>query len=246
MVERKNVGLHTDERVRRSYDEHYDRKGRDERQWRQLGAVEKARNIMVGCRDIPHERILEIGCGDGAVLERLDEGAFGHELYGIEVSAGACTLTTERKLTHLVECRLYDGLHVPYADDAFDLVVLSHVVEHLEHPRQVIYEAARVGRHVFIEVPLEDTVRMADDFTWNDTGHINAYSYKTIRRLAQTCNLRVLSQSILLPSKQAHAYHDGTRGAVKYWIKRAALALGPRWAARHFVYHCALLCGRNG
>lgn len=245
MVERKNIGFHADQRFRQSYEEHYDRKGRDQRQWRLLGAVEKARNIMVFCRDIPHERILEIGCGDEAILERLDEEAFADELYAIEVSPSARTLTTERKLPHLVECRLYDGLHVPHSDDTFDLVILSHVVEHLEHPRQMIYEAARVGRHVFIEVPLEDTLRMAADFTWNSTGHINTYSYKTIRRLVQTCNLRILRQSILLPSKQAHTYYDGTCGALKYWIKRSALAFAPQWAARRFVYHCALLCGRN-
>ena len=47
--------------------------------------------------------------------------------------------------TGLVESKLFDGARVPYPDNSFDLAYMSHVVEHLEHPRQLIYEAARVA-----------------------------------------------------------------------------------------------------
>jgi hypothetical protein len=66
----------------------------------------------------------------------------------------------------------------------------------VEHPRQLIYEASRVARRVFIEVPLEDTARLPRDFVLDPVGHINFYSMKSIRRLAQSCDLRVTHERI--------------------------------------------------
>lgn len=44
---------------------------------------------------------------------------------------------------------------------------------------------------------------------------------------------------------QAFKHLDGSRGALKYWVKRLALAVSSTWAARRFVYHGALPCGRD-
>ena len=77
---------------------------------------------------------------------------------------------------------MFDGYRTLYADNQFDLVLLSHVVEHVEHPRLLLYEAARVGKRLFVEVPLEDNVRLSDDFVFDHVGHINVYSRKTMRR----------------------------------------------------------------
>ena len=62
-----------------------------------------------------------------------------------------------KNIPGLFDCKVFDGYTIPYDDNAFDLVVLSHVVEHVEHPRKLLYEAKRVARYVFIEVPLEAT-----------------------------------------------------------------------------------------
>ena len=40
-------------------------------EWRRLGATDKANNIVELCASLPQHEILEIGCGDGAVLEKL-------------------------------------------------------------------------------------------------------------------------------------------------------------------------------
>jgi hypothetical protein len=45
-------------------------------------------------------------------------------------------------MRNLAEARTYDGYRIPYGDKRFDLAVLSHVVEHLEHPRLLLYEAS--------------------------------------------------------------------------------------------------------
>lgn len=92
----------------------YDYSGNDDPEWRQLGAIGKARNIVELCSRYPHRSILEIGAGDGAILNRLSELEFADALYALEISENAVSRIGEQKIGPLRECRLYDGYHIPY------------------------------------------------------------------------------------------------------------------------------------
>ena len=48
-----------------------------------------------------------------------------------------------------------DGQFLPFADNAFDYVICSHVLEHVEDPRQLISELTRVANRGYIETPSE-------------------------------------------------------------------------------------------
>jgi ubiquinone/menaquinone biosynthesis C-methylase UbiE len=223
------------------YDDFYD----GESEWRRLGALDKTANILALCASLPHERLLEIGAGEGSILQCLAEARFAAEMFALEVSSSGLRAIQRRELPGLVEARLFDGSRVPYADASFDLAVLSHVLEHVEHPRQLINEASRVARHVFIEVPLEDTWRMPRDYRPTATGHINAFSEKTIRRLVQTCGLTVQRQVTTNPSRAVYAYRYGRRGLAQYWVKRLALRLAPALATLLWTYHTSLVCSKT-
>jgi hypothetical protein len=108
----------------------------------------------------------------------------------------------------------------------------------------LLHEAARVARHVFVEVPLEDTIRLTPDFVFNRVGHINFYSWKTIRRQIQTCDLKVVSQTVTNPSRAAYEYASGPGGVVKHAVKDLMLRASMRIAASLFTYHCAILCAK--
>jgi len=145
----------------------------------------------------------------------------------------------------LVECKLFDGYNIPYEDNRFDLAILSHVVEHTEYPRKILYEAARVAEYVFIEVPLEDHLRLKRDFVFDKVGHINSYSPKTIRRLTQTCSLEVLRQVVTNPSRSVYEYQFGEKGTIKHLIKELLLDIAPPIATSFFTYHCSLICRKK-
>lgn len=213
-------------------------------EWRRLGAADKAFNIVSLCRSLPHDSILEIGAGDGAILERLAALDFGRDYRALEISPSAVEVVKAKGVPRLVDCRVFDGYQLPYADRSLDLAVLSHVLEHVEYPRRLLYEASRVARHVFVEVPLEDTSRLASDFVLDDTGHINDYSARSIRRLVQSCGLTVTAQEIAVPSKAVHRFAAKGSGVVAYYVKKAALAVWGRAATRLFTYHSALVCHR--
>jgi len=213
--------------------------------WYELMAVDKSRNVMSICCDVPHDSILDIGAGSGAVLHELDQAGFGRRLHALDISPTGLDALRRQKWAHLVESREFDGYHIPYRDDAFDLSVLSHVVEHVEHPRMLLREAARVARNLYVEVPLElkrTSRRLKGDFVLDATGHINYYNPALIRHLIQSCGLRVLRQEVRHFRPDAYTFHGPRRKLINYWIKEIALRLSPKWATEYFTYHCGVLC----
>ncbi len=234
--------LSTSEHLRRNYEDYYED---GDSEWRRLGALDKVANVISLCGRVPHEKVLEIGSGEGSILRRFSEVSFGRELYGLEISPSGVQVTLEKKIPRLVECRLFDGYHAPYGTGSFDIAVLSHVLEHVEHPRLLLYEATRVARYVFVEVPLEDTLRLPDDYQPDRVGHINFYSPRTIRRLLQTSGLMVLGQLTNNPSLATYRFQKGRKGVFDYYVKEALRRTAPRLATAVFVYHGALLCAKQ-
>jgi len=214
-------------------------------EWRRLGALDKSDNIVSLCNGLKIKSVIEIGVGEGAVLQQLSIKGFSDELYGIDISETGVETTRNKNISGLIECKLYDGYSIPYDNESFELAVLSHVVEHLEHPRQLIYEARRIAKYVLIEVPLEDNSRLPMDFTFDKVGHINFYSPKTIRRLVQSCNLNVIDQKVTTPSIGVHMYHNKFKGLVSYYIKCLFLKLFPTIAPSIFTYHSTLICQKS-
>lgn len=227
---------------------HYDDFYRDPAlaEWRRLGAIDKTANILALCRDIPHDSVLEIGAGNGAILENLSAKGFAREYRALDISSSGIDIIRSKNIPGLVEATTFDGYRTPYADNQFDLVILSHVVEHVEHPRLLLYEAARVGKRLFVEIPLEDNIRLPDDFVFDPVGHINIYSRKTMRRLLQSCRFRVLGETVANHSKAIYRFQKGARGLVNYAIKEILLRTCPHLATSLYVYHAAFLCEKAG
>ena len=192
-------------------------------EWRWLSAMSKAKNIVHLCDGIPMHKVLEVGAGDGAVLQRLSELGFGRELYALEISESAASVIRERGIPTMAGCTLFDGYRTPYRDNAFDLVILSHVVEHVEHPRLLLAEAKRIAEHVFVEVPLEYHLRTPANFKWTPTGHINLYSPLLIRQLVQSVGFQVISMKVTNSGYPVYRYQFGRRAFFRYLLKELPL-----------------------
>lgn len=207
-------------------------------EWRRIGASDKAANIRELCSAVPHRSILEIGCGDGAIMRELL--SFGEHIAGLEISRHA----VEACVSAGLDVGHFDGGRIPRAEKSVDLAVLSHVIEHVENPRELLFEASRVARFVFVEVPLEDNRGLGLDFVPNSIGHINFYSIKTIRQLLQTSALKIEAQKLSHSSLAGYRYRLGRKGLAAWGIKSAALAF-PSLATRVWTYHCSLLAGSD-
>lgn len=234
------VKMHED--LKTNYEDYYKEGDSD---WRRLGAIDKAQNILTLCKGLPINSVIEIGAGEGSVLKRLSELDFAAEFYALEISPTGVNTINNKGIYRLVECSLFDGYNIPYENKMFDLAVLSHVIEHVEYPRKLLYEAKRIAKYVFVEVPVEDSLRLPKDFVFDKVGHINFYSPKTIRRLIQTCNLEVINQITTNSSKYIYTYQKGKKGLLYYYIKECFLKSAPFLATEIFTYHSSLIC-RDG
>src|SRR5205085_10618182 len=114
--------------LQRFYDDAYSsasREGDRFARWRALGAVGKADHVEELCArlGLGPQAVLEVGCGDGALLAELSKRSFAPRLAGVEISSEAATTARSRGL----DVQVFDGSRLPAADSSYDLGVLSHV-----------------------------------------------------------------------------------------------------------------------
>jgi SAM-dependent methyltransferase len=210
-------------------------------EWRRMGGIDKCKNIIRLCGNLQHANILEIGCGDGAILERLAHLRFGSQFAGLEISPSAVRQVQEKKIPNC-QVQLFDGYDLPFPEKSFDLAILSHVLEHVEYPRRLIHDAAKVAKTVFIEVPLEDNWRMSHDFVFDRVGHINFYNPRTIRSLVQSCGMTVLDAYPCHSALPSYIFRKGKlRGTLSYWFKEIALRTTPGLSTSAMTYHYSLV-----
>jgi SAM-dependent methyltransferase len=210
-------------------------------EWRRLGAIDKAQNIVELCAAFPHEQVLEVGCGDGAVLQRLAVVGFGKRFTGIDISQSAIRVANDRQIPHAL-FEQFDGQDIPFETGSFDLAILTHVLEHVEYPRKLIYEASRVARNVFVEVPLEDNMRLPRDFAFDAVGHINFYKSNSIRRLVQSCGAKIICTKLTHSSLPLYVYRKGrVWGSMTYLLKELGLKSVPLLITHLLTYHFSLV-----
>jgi SAM-dependent methyltransferase len=224
------------------YDDAYSHTGAEAERWahwRALSARGKADHVIALHPQSPAV-VCEVGCGDGALLAELAGRGYGREHVGFEVSPEAARIASGRS-----ELRVsaFDGEHIPAADGAFDLGVLSHVLEHVPDPAALLRETARVCREIVVEVPLEDNVsarRPAKVAEAQRIGHLQRFSRADVHALAAAAGLRVAGElSDALPL-EVHRFHGG--GRTKWALRAGLLTVAAPLARRLFtVHHAALL-----
>jgi ubiquinone/menaquinone biosynthesis C-methylase UbiE len=184
--------------IQAAYDEQYTQ---DLAEWRELGAKYKAQNILELCGSVPFARVLEVGAGEGSILMHLDRAGFGGELHALELSKSGVERIRERRLPRVKSVEQFNGYQIPFEDGSFDLVILSHVIEHVEFPRLLLREIRRVSRFQLFEVPLDysfDVDQKVAHFL--GYGHINIFTPTLLRFLLRSEGFKILKgQSQLMP-----------------------------------------------
>ena len=93
---------------------------------------------------------LDLGCGDGALLDYLkrEKGVRGR---GIELSEAGVLACVRRGLS-VRQGNLQEGL-ADYPDGSFDCVILAQTLQYLDDPTWVLGEMLRVGRRAIVSFP---------------------------------------------------------------------------------------------
>lgn len=170
--------------VKTAYDGFYEK---HDEAWRMLGAKYKAQHIIDVCRGRTFNKVLEVGAGDGSILKLLAEQNFAPEYHAVEISESGVQHIRLRNISNLKSVMVFDGYHLPFDDDSFELIILSHVLEHVEHERLLLRELKRVASHFVIEVPKDYKPGVDSRIKhFLAYGHINVYTPTWLRYLLIT------------------------------------------------------------
>ena len=147
-------------------------------------------------------RVLDLGCGDGAMLDYLqrERGCSG---YGIEI-ADANVLACVRRGVNVIQLNLDEGLAM-FGDNSFDVVLQIDTLQHLRNAEVMLRETARVGKSGIVAFPnfahwpnrvsvlrgrMPVTRRLP--YQWYDTPNIRVGKFKDFEVLAHKNKLRIL------------------------------------------------------
>lgn len=92
---------------------------------------------------MPAPRVLDLGCGTGALAERLLDAIPGCSLTGVDLSPRMVEVARVR-LAGRADVLLGDAERLPFHDAAFDVVVCNDSFHHYPDPERAAFQAWRV------------------------------------------------------------------------------------------------------
>ena len=146
-------------------------------------------------------RVLDLGCGDGALLAHL-QATRGCTGYGVEID-DAKLLKCMQRGVNVVQLNLDEGLAM-FEDASFDVVLQIDTLQHLRNAEVMLRETARVGRMGVLAFPnfahwpnrlsilrgrMPVTKRLP--YQWYDTPNIRVGTFKDFEVLAGKNDLHI-------------------------------------------------------
>ena len=170
-------------------------------------------------------RVLDLGCGDGALLAFLQQhhGCTG---YGVEID-DANVLACVKRGVNVIQLNLEQGLAM-FGDQSFDVVLQIDTLQHLRNAQTMLQETVRVGRLGIVTFPnfahwpnrlsvLQGYMPVTRKlpYQWYDTPNIRVATFADFLALAKKTQLHI---------KDAFGLQD--EGVVRWWPNaRAATAV---------------------
>ncbi|OBK43152.1 class I SAM-dependent methyltransferase [Mycobacterium sp. 1081908.1] len=173
----------------------------------------------------PSTKVIDVGCGAGrhafeAYRRGADVVAFDRdeaELRSVETILRAMAETGEAPEAASAKVVLGDALSLPYADETFDCVIASEILEHVPQDDAAIAELVRVlkvGGTLAVSVPrwLPERVcwLLSDEYHANEGGHVRIYRASDLRGKIAGGGMELI-----------HAHHAHALHSPFWWLKCA-------------------------
>ena len=176
-------------------------------------------------------RVLDLGCGDGALLAHLQQhkGCTG---YGVELDDANVHACVQRGV-NVLQLNLDEGLSL-FADQSFDVVLQIDTLQHLRNAETMLQETVRVGRVGIVAFPnfghwfnrlsvlqgrMPVTKRLP--YQWYDTPNIRVGTYADFGDLARKNQLQVVDAFGLQRGQEVRTLPNLMAGTAVYKLQRS-------------------------
>ena len=165
----------------------------------------RAEQILIADWIAEGSRVLDLGCGDGALLAQLhaSKNVTG---YGIEIDPDNIVACIERGV-NVIHSNLDEGLS-DFDEDSFDYVIMTQTVQAMRFPHLLIDEILRIGREGIVTFPNMGHWKCRAQFmlgrmpvtrhlpnTWYDTPNIHMCTVKDFDELCKAEHIEILERA---------------------------------------------------
>ncbi len=153
-------------------------------------------------------RVLDLGCGDGAFLDRLQQT---RHVRGLGLELDPLNLIAATQLgVDIVQQDMDQGLD-NFPDASFDVVILAHALQVLNRPDRVLRDMVRIGREAVVTFPnfghwrcrlhlgLQGRMPVSEvlPYSWYDTPNIHFCTVRDFEALCGTLNIDIIDRDIV-------------------------------------------------
>lgn len=154
----------------------------------------EVRHLLALAAPSRDDRVLELGCGAGSLLDACKRKRAPALVLGLDVNRTAVGLAGQ-----VAPVALADATRLPLASGSFQAVLAQHLIEHFERPEEALREWYRVlapGGRVVVATP---NAAYPDPALFDDPTHRHIYGLRDIRRLFEHSGFRVERCYTLMP-----------------------------------------------
>lgn len=155
----------------------------------------------------PNAKVLDLGCGDGALLRALRERRNAHG-YGIEIADENIVRCIANNV-NVIQMDLESGLS-GFEAASFDFVILSQTLQAMKNTEQTMLEMLRVGKQAIVTFPnfghwshrlqvIRGAMPVSDQlpYQWYDTPNIHLCTLKDFESFCASHAIHVLERRIM-------------------------------------------------
>jgi predicted TPR repeat methyltransferase len=138
------------------------------------------------------ERVLDFGSGNGVLTYWMHCNGFGKSILGVDVSNAGVTNARKAFVREGLRYEHVDYLSNIEDKEKIDVVVSSHVLEHISNPENTLTQLRKLSDWFVFEVPIEECLWQNLAYALhgkqryeNDLGHVNFWTTDSFRKFLE-------------------------------------------------------------